>query len=64
MRTTWVKKRVYLEAPDEQALARSVCTFEEALRARRGAILKLWHERLPSSRRSVKISYTLPIEHN
>jgi hypothetical protein len=64
MRTTWVKKRINLEALDEQALTRSIGTFEEALRARSGAILQLERERSPSSRSVAKILYELPIEQN
>jgi hypothetical protein len=64
MNMLWVKKRVYLEGPDERALARSIGTFAEALRARSGTILKLQHQPSVSSRRVAKISYTLPIAQN
>jgi len=64
MNMLWVKKRVYLEGRDELALARSIGTFEAALRARSGTILKLQHQPSMSSRRVAKISYTLPIQQN
>lgn len=62
MRTLWVKKRLYLEALDERALTRSIGTFEEALRVRSGAIVKLERERSTSARQIAKIVYELPIE--
>ena len=64
MRQVWVKKRVNLEALDEQALTRSIGTFEEALRVRSGAILQLEREHAGSSRSVAKILYELPIEQN
>lgn len=64
MNMLWVKKRVYLEGLDELSLARSIGTFEQALRARSGTILKLEHAPSESSRRVAKILYALPIQQN
>jgi hypothetical protein len=64
MRTIWLKKRVFREALDEQALARSIDGLEDALRVRSRALRKLRRERGAPPRRAVKISYTLPIESN
>lgn len=60
----WVQKRVNLEALDEQALTRSIGTFEEALRVRSGVILQLERARSASSRSVAQILYELPIEQN
>ena len=64
MRTTWVQKRVCLEALDDQALTRSIGTFEQALRVRSGAILVVEREHAPSSRQVAKIVYEFPIKQN
>jgi hypothetical protein len=63
MRTMWVKKRLRLEALNEEALVRSIGTFEQALRVRSGAIVRLERSRA-ASKRQIAITHELPIEHN
>jgi hypothetical protein len=62
MRTMWVKKRLRLEALNEQVLVRRIGTFEQALRARSGALV-LDRSRA-ASKRQIAITHELPIEHN
>jgi len=63
VRTMWVKKRLHLEALNEEALAQSIGTFEQALRARSGTIVRLERARA-SSKRQIVVLYALPIERN
>ena len=58
----WVTKRIFLQALDDELLARRIDRFKEALDRRAGAIVALERPSSSTARQVVKILYELPVQ--